>query len=328
MSKVCIELSPEDILELESLAKILDIDPSIDADGFCKKAKELSKLIPIHIKEVLFEFHKHGNENGFLLIRSLPIDLGVVPDTPQNNSCKIGKTTTLAKIQAILVSYISEIIAYEAECDGQIFQDIVPVKSMSNLQTSVGSNIDLEIHTEQAFSKLKPDILSLACLRRDADAITYILPVKRIINGLSNEEKELVRQPLWKTGVDLSFKINGHEFLEGDVRGPLPIINENGGDPLLTFDQDLMSGITPESDALLSKIVDIYYKCRLEHCMTPGDIVLIDNNRAVHGRSRFFPKYDGKDRFLVRCFGIYDSAYSKTSYARNKDGRVIFAKYS
>jgi L-asparagine oxygenase len=328
MSKVCIELSTEDIGKMENLAKILDIDPSIDADGFCKRAKELSKLVPIHIKEVLLEFHKHGNENGFLLIRSLPIDYKTIPNTPPNNSCKIGKTTTLAKIQAILVSAISEMVAYEAECAGEIFQDIVPVKSMSNLQTSVGSNIDLEIHTEQAFSKLRPDILSLACLRRDDGALTYILPVKRILDGLSNEEKNLVRQPLWKTGVDLSFKINGHEFLEGDVRGPLPIINENESDPLLTFDQDLMSGITPESDALVSKIVDIYYKCRIEHCMTPGDIVLIDNNRAVHGRSRFFPKYDGKDRFLVRCFGIYDSAYAKTSYARDKDGRVIFAKYS
>ena len=34
---------------------------------------------------------------------------------------------------------------------------------MENNQTSVGSTIELEVHTEQAFSRLKPDLLSLGC---------------------------------------------------------------------------------------------------------------------------------------------------------------------
>lgn len=91
-----------------------------------------------------------------------------------------------------------------AEGYGRLFQDVVPVKSMANDQTSIGSNTELEIHTEQAFSRLRPHFLSLACLRGDDSAFTYILPIQSILDNLTETEIELLKQPLWYTGVDLS----------------------------------------------------------------------------------------------------------------------------
>jgi L-asparagine oxygenase len=287
---------------------------------FCDKCKKLARCLPQRIIDKLMHFKKYGSETGFLLIKTLPIDN--VPETPPGNNYKVGEKTTLAIIQSMLMHVIGDIISYEAEGYGRIFQDVVPIQSMAAVQTSLGSNTELEIHTEQAFSKLRPDILSLACLRGDYSAYTYILPVQRIIDNMSSEEIVLLHKPLWKTGVDLSFKLNGHEFIEGDVRGPMPILN----DGKLVFDQDLMSGITEEAEQLIHKIVDIYYKHRIEHNMRPGEIILIDNNRAVHGRSPFFPKFDGNDRFLIRCFSTFD--YEKSIYARTDSGRVISAIYS
>jgi L-asparagine oxygenase len=271
-------------------------------------------------------FAKHGSETGFLLIKNIPIDIDSLPDTPPGNNYKIGEKTMLAKIQSIILNVFSELIAYEAEGYGRLFQDVVPIQSMAKNQTSLGSNTELEIHTEQAFSKLRPDILSLACLRGDKHALTYILPVKYIIDNMTEEENELLRKPLWKTGVDLSFKLNGHEFLEGDVRGPLSIINGDMSDPQLIFDQDLMTGITKESEEIIQKIVDIYYKHRISHNLCQGEIILIDNRRAVHGRSPFFPNFDGKDRFLIRCFSVLD--YNKSNRDRIYSGRVVTAIYS
>jgi L-asparagine oxygenase len=60
--------------------------------------------------------------------------------------------------------------------------------------------------------------------------------------------------------------------------------------------------------------------------LKPGEIIIIDNRHAVHGRSPFFPKYDGKDRFLVRCFSVFD--YNSSLYARPFDSRVVSAIYS
>jgi L-asparagine oxygenase len=219
-------------------------------------------------------------------------------------------------------------IAYEAEGYGLLFQDVIPDKLMANNQTSIGSNTELEIHTEQAFSKLRPDFLSLACLRGDKNALTYILPMQAILDNLSKEEIELLKKPNWYTGVDLSFKLNGHEFIEGDIRGPMPILNKNSttGELELIFDQDLMLGIDAKSNELIKKIVDIYYKHRIHHNLKPGEIIIIDNRFAVHGRSPFFPEYDGKDRFLVRCFATLD--YNKSKHARIDGARTVAAIYS
>lgn len=333
-----VEVSLEENKILAELAFQITATPSNNPQLFCAQSKECSKNVPERIKNILMDFAKKGSESGFLLFKnisfdnissllSLPISSTVLlPKTPVDNNNKIGETTILAYIQSILINVIGEMISYEAEGYGRLFQDVVPVKKMENQQTSVGSNTELEIHTEQAFSKLRPDILSLACIRGDLLAQTYILPVNYILEQMDNDEKEKLRLPLWKTGVDLSFKLNGNDFIEGDIRGPFPIISGDDIDPKLLFDQDLMFGINEESNNLIKKIIDIYYKRRNQHNLQRGEIILIDNLRAVHGRSSFYPKYDGNDRFLIRCFAVYD--YEFTRYARGNGERMIYAIYS
>ena len=324
-----IEIDDAEFIIIKNLISKITASPSENPEIFCKQVKKLSKDLPLRIQIELKNFVENGSKNDFLLINGLENIDKVIPDTPVNSTYKIGETTNLAKIQSFFLSFISDIIAYEAEGHGNIFQDIVPNKNMEMIQTSLGSITELEIHTEQAFSKLRPDLLSLACIRGDPMAITYILPVQTIINNLSLEDIELLKEPLWYTGVDLSFKINGHEFIEGDTRGPCSILNmdyNSNGRYNLLFDQDLMFGITEESNNMIKKIIDIYYKYRISHNLKPGEIIIIDNRHAVHGRSPFYPKYNGKDRFLVRCFAVLDYNYSL--YARPNDSRIVSAIYS
>ena len=138
----------------------------------------------------------------------------------------------------------------------------------------------------------------------------------------------MLRSPLWNFGVDLSFKINSSDFIDGYKRGPFPIITGPPEDPLLRFDQDLISGITEPANELVKKIIDIYYKHRLEYNLKSGEILLIDNNRVVHGRSTFYPNYDDNDRFLTRCFAMYHYKYKKYAYTIKPDTRMVAALYS
>jgi L-asparagine oxygenase len=331
-----IEVTIEEKTVLFDLAFQINVNPSDNPELFCIQSKECSHNVPQRIKNVLNDFAENGTKTGFLLFKNINFDNIVLdsnfpismtlPKTPENNNNKIGETTLLARIQSILINVISEMISYEAEGYGRLFQDIIPIKKMENEQTSVSSNTELEIHTEQAFSKLRPDILSLACIRGDPIAQTYILPVDSILKHLKHEENEVIRLPLWKTGVDLSFKLNHAEFIEGDIRGPIPIIFGDKEHPRLVFDQDLMFGTNEKSNCLINKIIEIYYEHRNQHNLQNGEIILIDNMRAVHGRSQFYPKYDGNDRFLVRCFAVYDYNYS--SYARKNNCRMVSSIYS
>lgn len=293
-------------------------NPSKYPESFCQKARECSLEIPKRI----FNHFSQIYENGYIIFRGIPIEY--LGETPEKNTEHLGEQTQIAKIQGVLLHVLGEMIAFEAEGDGHLFQDVVPVKNMEKLQTSIGSRHELEIHTEQAFSELRPDFLSLACLRGDTEAFTYILPVSRILD--CEKEKSILWQPLWKTGVDLSFKLLGQEFMEGDIRGPLAILNGTPEKPQLIFDQDLMTGITGEAQTKIGEIVEIYYECRIAYCLQPGEILILDNRKVVHGRSAFSPKYDGKDRFLIRGFGYTIKKYSRSKYARKE--RMILAKYS
>lgn len=318
-------------MENETLNDLLDslessnISIENNTEHFIIQCKEKSQELPEELKKLLDDFVKNGSETGFLLLENVNTN-ELLEDTPSDNTYFIGEKTRFAKMISILNEYLGEMIAYEGEGYGRLFQDMVPKKTLSNTQTSLGSNVELEIHTEQAFSKLRPDILTLGCLRSDMEAKTYILPVRILLEKMEKSKIELLRKPLWKIGVDLSFKINFDDFIEGDCRGPLPILYGSKEDPFFVFDQDLMKGVNEEAEELKNEIIQLYYEYRYTHVIKEGEILFIDNKRAVHGRSPFTPKYDGKDRFIIRSFVTFN--YEKSKYARKKNSRVVEAKYS
>ena len=262
---------------------------------FLKEAKEAAHELPESLKEILYEF-KHS-EYAALLLKNLYIDRGI--ETPSSNMHHIGETTLLGKVQAIINCYIGEMVSYEAEGDGRLFQDMVPNETMQDSQTSLSSKAELELHTEQAFSELRPDYLSLACLKGASDAKTYLLDIYDLMDSLDIEDICLLKQSLWNIGVDLSFKMNG---CSDHIRGPIPIISVLDQSLQLNFDQDLMIGLNEEAKLLTEKIIQIYYERRKHIVLKPGNLLIINNHKAVHGRSIFTPNFDGNDRFIIRSF--------------------------
>ena len=284
---------------------------------FCQQAKRQSHLLPARLQAFL------KNEKPCWLIRGIVYDEDL-PLTPENNRHHIGSSISLARIQAIIMSFVGNMIAYEGEGGDRLFQDIVPHLSNALLQTSTGSLCELEIHTEQAFSPWRPDFITLGCLRGHLDAITFWLPVTDIPTNMY----PLLRQPLWTIGVDLSFQQEG---VQNDVRGPIPILeetkSESGNETMrLCFDQDLMKGTTESSENALHEITRIYYEKRAHHVLQKGDMLILDNNRIVHGRSPFLLHFNGTDRFLVRCFAMKDYTYERSMDVR--EGRILLKKYS
>lgn len=315
-----IKLSNEEVNLLCDLAFSITACPSITPELFIHEIKQVLLFLPNRIKELLQTF---SNSYGYIHFHKIPtVDK---PSTPFDNSHHLGEKTTIAKIQAFFNQILGEMVAYEAEGYGCLFQDMVPSINLSETQTSLSSNVELEIHTEQAFSKLKPDFLSLACLRGDTEAKTYIFHKKTLLENLTSYKIDILYKPLWEIGVDMSFKMNNDiNFLEGNLRGPLSIIDRETGD--FVFDQDLMYGITEEAENLKNEIVEIYHNKKTEVILQEGDIIILDNRCVVHGRSSFQAKYDGSDRFIVRTFVMKD--YKKSEYARKNWSRMIEAIYS
>ena len=241
------------------------------------------------------------------------IPTGPIPPTPHRNDLNIGATTLLARNQRAILESYAPLVSYKEECNGSFFQDIVPVRSLSGLQTSTSSETPLEIHTEQAFSEDRPTFLSLACLRGDPGAVTYILTLEEILKHLTEEEVSLLKKPLWMCGVDLSFVLGG---AEDKLKGHMSILSGDSSE--IVFDQDLMMGVTPEADKMIQRIVDIWDAHKTGIVLETGDILVIYNRMALHGRSKFNPRYDGTDRFLIRAFARLNKCHKVLTAVNSK----------
>ncbi len=343
-----VTLQPAECDQLLALAQELTVSPSESPELYCRQARRAARRAPDRLVELLTDFATKGTDSGTMLLEGLPADAlwetsgghplehssfggeaaraQEPPLTPPDNRRHLGETTLLARAQAIVNHICGDMLAYEAEGYGRLYQDMVPNQALAQSQTSLGSRVELELHTEQAFSLLRPDVLSLACLRGHPDAHTYVLPAHALVAHMNVFERKLLRQPLWMTGVDGSFRQDGHEFIEGDERGPLAIIGGAEDDPTIIFDQDLMRGLTDEAHALIGRVVEIYRAERRRVILEPGQILLVDNVRSVHGRSPFTPSFDGRDRFIIRSFAVRDLV--RTRYARPGNARAIAAEYS
>jgi L-asparagine oxygenase len=57
--------------------------------------------------------------------------------------------------------------------------------------------------------------------------------------------------------------------------------------------------------------------------LTTGDLLVVDNLLAVHGRSPFAARFDGSDRWLQRAFVVSDLAPSTA----DRRGRVVVTRF-
>ena len=71
----------------------------------------------------------------------------------------------LSRVQPIINEFLGEMVSYEAEGDGRLFQDMVPNKELARTQTSLSSKQELELQ-QSKISEMRPDYLSLAFVWR------------------------------------------------------------------------------------------------------------------------------------------------------------------
>lgn len=187
-------------------------------------------------------------------------------------------------------------ISYRQEQQGRLIQNIVPVHKNEFQQISTSSKVTLALHTETAFHPYKPDYVMLLCLRGDLTAITTYAEAQDILSELDEKNIDILRQERFTTGIDISFRSEG----EGDKRIPITILKEHDGDFSFTYDADLMVGTDVEAKRALLEIEKAIEKCTKEIILLKRDLLIIDNNKTVHGRKPFQPKYNGFDRWVKR----------------------------
>jgi len=284
----------------------------------------LMNTLPTSLTSDLIKFKQIGNNSGCFLVKGFPV--GQIPSTPcsQNIASKTDKTSEV--ILSAVGSLLGDPVAYRQEKNGQLFHNLFPTKINEFTQTSEGSKVLLESHTELAFHPFSPDFLILFCLRQDPkkEACTMFLSAKKIVSLLPSEIVDTLKEPLFKTGIDEAWMQHYGKFARQKGNSKITPIFSEAPDLQLVWDQDLMQGVT-ESAKQAQNFLENIIKKNLEGVyLEPGDVLIIDNKRAMHSRSAFTAFYDGNDRWLQRILILRDKKVAESDIEQT---RVIHTKF-
>lgn len=249
-------------------------------------------------------------ETGYIL-DTLDID-HVLPPTPTSNG--FVDEAKIIKTVKNLLSYLSGMqlypVVYEGENDGKLLRHVVPKEGMEKQISSYGSresflphvdNPDLAIRTE-AYRKTSPcpDTLSLLCLRQQENVATSIIKLDDIVASLSDRDINLLQENCFCVSRPASFD-------KTSVLKNVPLLSIHNGKYISRFDYH---NVFSES-SLHQSALENFKKSSLDHDkwlelhLQPKQIITFDNQRVLHTRNGFTPKFDGFDRWLIRVFYLY-----------------------
>ncbi|WUH95241.1 TauD/TfdA family dioxygenase [Streptomyces sp. NBC_00433] len=239
---------------------------------------------------------------GYLHLTDLPFTPGLLPGTPRSTPAPADRP--LLAMEGWLLAICARMglpTAYSELYSGSLLQDICPSPGARPL-SSQSSTTPLTVHTEMAYHRWRPDFLLLACSRADHDgaAGTTVAAANAALPLVEAAAQEFLRENRLACGTDLAFR-------HPDGSGPqarVLVVDGPPADPRLAYDRDLLEPDGPSAlralRALSGALDEVTETVRLR----PGDLLVLDNARVVHGRTAFAPRWDGHDRWLHRMYAM------------------------
>ncbi|MBK9179380.1 MAG: TauD/TfdA family dioxygenase [Acidimicrobiales bacterium] len=300
------------------LALLPPADVAVAAPEFMAAAARAARLLPPEVHDALVGFVDRGEPAGALLLTGMPV--GDVPPTPPSPTASTGKDHVSELSLLTVGRRLGQPVGYEPEHGGDVVQNLLPTASDVDRQTSTSSGVELEFHTETAFHRHRPRYLLLICLRGDPAAATTLCSVSEVLDHLPLGVQQVLREPRFRTGVDESFTGRRSDRLGR----PMPVLSGSEDRPTFVFDADLMVGIDQEAEDALQELRAVIGRQHVSVTLAAGDLLVVDNAVAVHGRSPFAARFDGTDRWLQRAFVVADLAPS----AGERVGRVLTTRFA
>jgi len=303
-------------------------DPVTDPEAFARAARDAIPALPAALRAALAAFGRRCSPSGAMLVRGVPV--GHLPPTPRDPRSLGGLRLPAAGCLGVIAAVLGDQIGYAPELSGAITHDIVPVPGHADAQRSTSSTAALDIHTELAFAPdgARADYLALLCLRRDHDrtAGTTVSPARAVLARLPEQVIKVLREPRFRTSVDQSF-LAGLGAAGPIWVGPITVLSGPARRPRVRADFAETRGTDPEARHALAALRAAAEAAAITVILQPGDLLIIVNDLAWHGRTRFTPRWDADDnRWLLRTSIMRDLAPSAPY--RPGGGRVIDIDYA
>ncbi len=292
--------------------------------------------LPRTLRQALCDFKLEEPVGGLLLVSGWPVDDGHLGPTPSHWKVAGESRRTFAHEAAMLLvgSLLGDPVGWATQQDGRLVHHVLPIREHEHAQLGSGSLELLWWHNEDAFHPLRPDYVILMCLRNpDRVATTYgsLADVK-----LSPPQIDKLFEPHFTIKPDNShqpdargdneYASDGYDAIARMNQAPdkISVFYGDRSSPYLRLDPYFMDRVAdPAAQDALDTLVREMDRTLLDLVLEPGDICILDNHRAVHGRRPFQARFDGTDRWLERILISRDLKRSRANRASSTD-RILF----
>lgn len=315
---ISLELTENDRHAVRRLTTALTTNPLalIDSIEWAQQAMELSCELPLRLREALRRFRRHPGAEAVLLVRGLPVDEDDLPPTPSVPGSVERHPTTPAAALALTSLQLGDVTAFRQEKGGALVQNVVPVPGQEDFQGNAGSTT-LTMHVENAFHTHRPDYVALLCLRNDHENVAGLrtASIRTALALLSPETRRVLSEPRFVTDAPPSF---GDSMPSAK---PSAVLNGCPDDPDIVVDFHATQPQDEAAAAAFRALGEALERVRRTFVLRTGDLAIVDNRLALHGRTAFRPRYDGRDRWLQRTYVHLDPR--RTRPYREADGNVL-----
>jgi Fe(II)/alpha-ketoglutarate-dependent arginine beta-hydroxylase len=275
-----------------------------------EQARAAARHLPASVTELLDRFHQREFA-AVVVLSGYQVDDDRIGPTPTHWRRGASRTEREEAYLLCVASLVGEPFSWSTLQDGRLVQNVLPVAGEEGEQSGHGSTVTLAWHTEDAFHPLRCDYLGLLALRNPERTPTTIASIESV--SLAAPDRTVLAEPRFLIEPDNEHRLQG--MRHGSARptaararpAPLPptrapVLFGDLAAPYLRIDPYFMRPVDgdPAAARALATLIEQLDAGSCDLVLEPGELCLIDNYRAVHGRWPFRPRYDGSDRWLKK----------------------------
>jgi Fe(II)/alpha-ketoglutarate-dependent arginine beta-hydroxylase len=277
--------------------------------------------MPERLRAALNEFRLGGDgPDSGLVLSGIPVREDAIGPTPTVYDQEVGGSeVTVATALLLLVgSLLGDPFSYFSQQRGRLVLDVYPIAGHEDQQLGSSSSSLLEWHNEDAFHPNRADWIALLCMRNPDRVPTMFASVDGL--DISDEDRKTLFEDRFvilpdeshsdtfnagTTGIDASSRqVEAFQRIQRMNQQPqrTAILSGDPDRPYVRIDPAFMQRELADERAerALENTIEGFDRRMQDVALRSGDLLVIDNKRAVHGRRPFRARYDGTDRWLRR----------------------------
>lgn len=271
--------------------------------------------------ELLEGLRGHCLEEPFLRLQGC-FEVVNLPDTPQDFlATPLCEGVISGKLATVTLNYLCDLdtVSYGSENSGQLFVNLVAMPGSGVIPEK--SHKNMRGHTDAASFPLRgrndpvnpriapsPDLVCLVALRNPNRTPTIVMPLGAVLEGLHPMHVEALYSEGFQIYSQRTFRRGTQEVLgEEHFVTDCAILYSSLEGIWIRYSHSNVS-VQDESNALLAEAKSAFEASCLRHAqevvLEPGDLLLVNNRKALHGRGGVGPYVGGETRWLMRTYSL------------------------